>query len=132
MLDSQLSEALDRLGISRATQARLDLFGAVPPPQSTDEFLDTTAAPSVTFTAGEITLLRGALRIAVASVMDAHLQALRMADFLGRDVSEGFQEGGPELGYVNYLNCEDRLAEAFAVAKDDGSFAVPDYYPADL
>lgn len=129
MLDARVTQVLDAFGVSKDTQAGIDLFGSVPPPQDFDgAFADSTPATGLTLTVGQTTLLRGAIRHVANSVIGEAHQALSFAQALGAEPTS-FLEGPPlDQTFRSILALEEALAKAYADAQP-GDVTVPDSLP---
>lgn len=118
-MDTQDREFLTDLGVSEANIDGLDLFQQVQRPESMDDFHDDTVCEPVTFTAGQVATLRGALRAQVQNMANA----MNMAAAGLWDGPEGGWD--PEVEQV--LSIENLLAEAWAACKSQ-DVTVPDYF----
>lgn len=116
MFDTDTRTALGMVGITDQNIDALDLFAAVPRPETEDVFYDDTVCEPVTLTAGQVAVIRGALR--------GNLQ--RMFDGIEAQV-HGFwsYDGDWDQDVANLLSIENTLAEAWAACKSQ-DFTVPD------
>lgn len=138
-MQAEITEVLNKLGVSETTQARLSLFNDVPPPEGDDAWTDPS--PTVAhLSVGQINVLRSMVRSDIQELINASAQALAVAQMTGntdelmervhQDVSECGHDHRPDTQFRELMDLEDALTSAWVDSQPIES--APDTLPDDF
>lgn len=118
---------LEIFGVSPNTEARLDLFARVMPPETRDGFTDPKPV-TVTLTVGQVMTLRGGLRHVMTALLDRMAHAEKVSQVTGIPVHAMIDTENADVLLREVLDAEDGLAEAWARGQDI-KVEIPDSMP---